>query len=307
MRSSARMRNRCCSSPGDFERLVESADVAVILPEILKHFKGRLTAASSKDRPSARCSAAIASTPSRRWFSCEATAISARSAGVLDWQEYLAEIARILALEPSVPPPFEFPRLRSGCWRKRCGPGSRTLWRAAMSGLSGTRWSRHPALRRGRRGTELHGNAKGHAHLCDARGAGEGGGEGLPARRSRSWRRSAVNLACPPLPGRAIEIGLNALDKANRDFVGQVLGEGEVSIIAGATIQAQESVMAGIWRIYEVDAGGAPLQRPHRGWRFSGCRAEGRAGCGRAAALPCGGHGGRKSDECAGDCDGACG
>ncbi len=65
-----------------------------------------------------------------------------------------------------------------------------------------------------------------------------------------------LSLHAQPQPGSAIEIDLTALDKANRDFVGQVLGEGEVSIIAGVTIQAQESVMAGIWRIYEVDAGG---------------------------------------------------
>lgn len=64
-------------------------------------------------------------------------------------------------------------------------------------------------------------------------------------------------LRAQPLPGTAVEIALTALDKANRDFAGQVLGEGEVSIIAGASIQAQESVMAGIWRIYEVDANGA--------------------------------------------------
>jgi hydrogenase-1 operon protein HyaF len=64
-------------------------------------------------------------------------------------------------------------------------------------------------------------------------------------------------LRAQPLPGCAIEIDLTALDKANRDFAGQVLGEGEVSIIAGATIQAQEAVMAGIWRVYEVDGNGA--------------------------------------------------
>jgi hydrogenase-1 operon protein HyaF len=57
--------------------------------------------------------------------------------------------------------------------------------------------------------------------------------------------------------GRAGGIDLTALNKANRDFVSQVLGEGEVSIIAGAAIQAQESVMAGIWRVYEADAAGA--------------------------------------------------
>ncbi|MGO8778371.1 MAG: hydrogenase expression/formation C-terminal domain-containing protein [Rhodomicrobium sp.] len=63
-------------------------------------------------------------------------------------------------------------------------------------------------------------------------------------------------LNTTPPPGTTIEIDLNALDKANRDFVGQVLGEGEVSVIAGSSIQAQEAVMAGIWRLYEVDATG---------------------------------------------------
>jgi len=63
-------------------------------------------------------------------------------------------------------------------------------------------------------------------------------------------------LRAPPPAGTTIEINLNALDKANRDFIGQVLGEGEVSIIAGASIQVQEAVMAGIWRLYEADENG---------------------------------------------------
>jgi hydrogenase-1 operon protein HyaF len=61
--------------------------------------------------------------------------------------------------------------------------------------------------------------------------------------------------ALPPA-GTAIEIALSALDKTSRDFISQVLGEGEVSIVAGARVQAQEAVIAGIWRIYEVDEGG---------------------------------------------------
>jgi hydrogenase-1 operon protein HyaF len=64
-------------------------------------------------------------------------------------------------------------------------------------------------------------------------------------------------LHAPPPAGTTVEIALNALDKANRDFISQVLGEGEVSIVAGAKVQAQEAVMAGIWRIYEVDRSGA--------------------------------------------------
>ena len=64
-------------------------------------------------------------------------------------------------------------------------------------------------------------------------------------------------LRASPPAGTTVEIALNALDQANRDFISQVLGEGEVSIVAGAKIQAQEAVMAGIWRIYEVDGSGA--------------------------------------------------
>jgi hydrogenase-1 operon protein HyaF len=49
---------------------------------------------------------------------------------------------------------------------------------------------------------------------------------------------------------------LGGLDRQNRSFVDQVLGDGEVSIVAGSTIQAQESVLAGLWRVYEMDAAG---------------------------------------------------
>ncbi|MGO9982825.1 MAG: hydrogenase expression/formation C-terminal domain-containing protein [Rhodomicrobium sp.] len=66
----------------------------------------------------------------------------------------------------------------------------------------------------------------------------------------------AALRAAPP-PGSTLAIGLDTLDAANRDFIGQLLGEGEVSLIAGASIQAQEAVLAGVWRIYEVDANGA--------------------------------------------------
>ncbi len=54
-----------------------------------------------------------------------------------------------------------------------------------------------------------------------------------------------------------VRISLAGLDAANRAFLDQTLGDGEVSIIAGSGIQAQESVFAGIWRLHEVDAGGA--------------------------------------------------
>ncbi|KAB2920496.1 MAG: hydrogenase expression/formation protein [Hyphomicrobiaceae bacterium] len=56
--------------------------------------------------------------------------------------------------------------------------------------------------------------------------------------------------------GQAGSFDLTALNSANRDFVDQLLGEGEVSVIAGSAVQAQESVLAGVWRVHEVDADG---------------------------------------------------
>lgn len=49
---------------------------------------------------------------------------------------------------------------------------------------------------------------------------------------------------------------ISGLDTTNREFIDQALGNGEVSIVAGATIQAQESVLAGIWRLHESDVTG---------------------------------------------------
>ncbi len=49
---------------------------------------------------------------------------------------------------------------------------------------------------------------------------------------------------------------LTALDGANKAFINQVLGEGEVSAVAGAKVQVQESVLAGVWRLYETDSQG---------------------------------------------------
>ncbi|WP_208246426.1 hydrogenase expression/formation protein (plasmid) [Rhizobium sp. T1470] len=57
-------------------------------------------------------------------------------------------------------------------------------------------------------------------------------------------------------PGTCPRIDLSGLDKKNIDFVSEALGNGEVSIICGETIQCQESVMAGVWRVRETGAGG---------------------------------------------------
>ncbi|WKW51745.1 hydrogenase expression/formation protein [Rhodomicrobium lacus] len=64
-------------------------------------------------------------------------------------------------------------------------------------------------------------------------------------------------LRAAPAPGASITVDLLDLDADNRAFVDQMLGEGEVSIVAGAHVQAQESVLAGVWRIHVVGNDGA--------------------------------------------------
>ncbi|MGY6275155.1 hydrogenase expression/formation protein [Methylomonas sp. MgM2] len=48
-------------------------------------------------------------------------------------------------------------------------------------------------------------------------------------------------------------ISLSALDKDNRLFIDELLGEGEVSAICGDDRQIQESVLAGVWRSQRLD------------------------------------------------------
>ncbi|WP_420411542.1 hydrogenase expression/formation protein [Roseibium sp.] len=51
---------------------------------------------------------------------------------------------------------------------------------------------------------------------------------------------------------------LTHLDPKNLDLVNQVLGEGEVSVIGGSQIQAQEAVLAGVWRVRRSADGDQP-------------------------------------------------
>lgn len=60
-------------------------------------------------------------------------------------------------------------------------------------------------------------------------------------------------------PGTSITHDLTHLSRKEAAFVSDVLGDGEVSVIGGAHLQAQESVMAGVWRVRETDADGAIL------------------------------------------------
>jgi len=97
---------------GDSERLVESDDVAVILPQLIKTFQGRLTPAlveKQAERP----------LQLRFRFNAFPALVFLRGDGylgvitrVLDWQDYLSEISAMLARDPSEPPPYQFPE---GC------------------------------------------------------------------------------------------------------------------------------------------------------------------------------------------------
>ena len=60
--------------------------------------------------------------------------------------------------------------------------------------------------------------------------------------------------------GQPCRIDLTSLDKDNVELVDQVLGEGEVSVIAGADLQIQESVLTGVWRLRAVSPDGALLR-----------------------------------------------
>lgn len=57
--------------------------------------------------------------------------------------------------------------------------------------------------------------------------------------------------------GEAGRIDLSALPLSDLQFVDQLLGEGEVSVVCGAAAQAQESVLAGVWRVRRYDKSGA--------------------------------------------------
>lgn len=49
---------------------------------------------------------------------------------------------------------------------------------------------------------------------------------------------------------------LGGLDRANLNLIDQVLGNGEVSIICGEDVQAQEAVLAGVWRVRQTGPDG---------------------------------------------------
>lgn len=97
---------------GDWQRLAESNDVAVVLPELDKALMGKVTplvVGRDSERELQR----------RFLFNAFPALVFLRRGeylgvlqGILDWAEYLERIPEILAREPSEPPPFRFP---DGC------------------------------------------------------------------------------------------------------------------------------------------------------------------------------------------------
>lgn len=98
---------------GDWQRLGESNDVAVILPELVRAFDGVFT-------PAIVARAAERKLQARYRFPAFPALVFLRDglylgaiARVLDWNDYLLEIADILQREPSDPPPFRMPEAAS--------------------------------------------------------------------------------------------------------------------------------------------------------------------------------------------------
>jgi hydrogenase-1 operon protein HyaE len=87
----------------------ETADVAVILPELERAFSGRFAVAvvAWEAQRELQRRFRFSKYPSLV-FLREGEYLGAIS-GVLDWTDYLAEVAAILEAEPSEPPPFAFP------------------------------------------------------------------------------------------------------------------------------------------------------------------------------------------------------
>ncbi|WP_193368693.1 hydrogenase-1 expression HyaE [Pelagibius marinus] len=97
---------------GDAERMAESNDVAVILPELDKAFAGAFT-------PLVVAREAERALQRRYRFNAYPTLVFLRRGqylgaiqGVQDWIDYLQQIRALLTSEPSDPPPFKFPE---GC------------------------------------------------------------------------------------------------------------------------------------------------------------------------------------------------
>ncbi|MCA0995498.1 hydrogenase accessory protein [Alloyangia pacifica] len=93
--------------PGDPKRNLESADVAVILPELRMTFQGAFDCAVVGDAIEAelRESAGVLKTPSLIFYrggTCVGGIPKVR-----DWDDYMARIPHLLAITPELPPASE--------------------------------------------------------------------------------------------------------------------------------------------------------------------------------------------------------
>lgn len=76
--------------------------------------------------------------------------------------------------------------------------------------------------------------------------------------RAKSVLTEARDALAAYRMGQPVRIDVDDLSQAELALVNQVLGEGEVSIMLGATmaVRIQESVLTGVWRVRHFDAAG---------------------------------------------------
>lgn len=102
----------------DAVQFPESADVAVILPELVKTFSGRLQAAVIGKTIERELQARFRFTGWPTLVFLRAGEYLGAITGIRGWQEYGQEIAKILAAEPSPPPSFELEKVCGGVLAK---------------------------------------------------------------------------------------------------------------------------------------------------------------------------------------------
>ena len=104
---------------GDAERLAESDDVAVVLPELIAAFRGRIAAAvvRREDERVLQRTYRFAAFPALVFL--RRGAYLGAISRIRDWSDYLEEIAEILTHEPSEPPPFKLPDPVASAARQR--------------------------------------------------------------------------------------------------------------------------------------------------------------------------------------------
>lgn len=92
----------------------ESADLAVILPELLKAFRGLLKGAVAGKDIERELQARFRFTGWPTLIFLRKGEYLGAITGLKDWPEYGREFARILALEPSSPPGFDLDKVCGG-------------------------------------------------------------------------------------------------------------------------------------------------------------------------------------------------